>query len=66
MSQPKILLWDVETSHNIVATFNVWNVNISPDLILQEWFMICAAWQWFGETKIGLFVIKKTIQMITM
>lgn len=53
MSAPKILIYDVENSHNVVATFNVWNVNITPDLILQEWFMICAAWKWFGETKVS-------------
>lgn len=49
--EPKILLWDVENTHNIVATFGMWNVNIFHENILQEWFMLCAAWKWFGKSK---------------
>ena len=51
--EPKILLWDVENTHNIVATFGMWNVNITHKQILQEWFMLCAAWKWLGEKKIS-------------
>lgn len=53
MKEPKILLWDVENTHNIVATFGMWNVNIFHENILQEWFMLCASWKWFGEKKVG-------------
>lgn len=52
MRQPKILLWDVENTHSIVATFGMWNQNIQHKQVLQEWFMICAAWKWFGEKKV--------------
>lgn len=52
-NEPKILLWDVENTHNIVATFGMWNVNIPHKCILQEWFMLCASWKWLGDKKVG-------------
>lgn len=50
--KPRILLWDVENTHSIVATFPMWKANISHEAILQEWFMLCASWKWLGENKI--------------
>ena len=52
MRKPKILIWDVETSHNIVATFNLFKAFIPHDNILQPWFMFCASWKRHGEDKI--------------
>lgn len=52
MKEPKILLWDVENTHNIVATFGMWNVNIFHENILQEWFMVCASWKWLGDKNV--------------
>jgi hypothetical protein len=51
--EPKILLWDVENSHNIVATFGLYNTTIRHENVLQPWFMICAAWKWLGQSKIN-------------
>ncbi len=48
----KILFWDVETSFNIVKTFGIWNVNINPSQIIQNWYIICGAWKWLGEEEI--------------
>lgn len=50
--QPRILLWDVETTHNIVATFNLYEDYVPHDNILQERYVVCAAWKWLGEKKI--------------
>jgi hypothetical protein len=53
MSQePKILLWDIETSHNIVASFQLRDEYTPHTNILQERFVICAAWKWLGEKKV--------------
>lgn len=47
---PRILIWDIETSHNIVAVFQLRNQDwIHPDNILQERYIICASWKWLGE-----------------
>jgi len=49
---PKILIYDIETSHSVVATFSLFKPIIPIDNILQDWFMICAAWKWHGKDKI--------------
>jgi len=51
---PKIVLWDIETSHNLAAVFNLaHNDYINPDNILQERYIVCAAWKTLGEKKIS-------------
>ncbi len=53
MNKPKIVLLDIENSHNIVASFQLFNKSpIPPAWILQERFIICAAWKFLGEKKI--------------
>ena len=49
--KPKILLWDIETSHNILAGFDLaWN-GVPVGNILQDWYMISAAWRWYGQKR---------------
>lgn len=48
----KILIWDIETSHDIVATFGLYNDSIPPENIMLEWYVICASWKWLGEDEI--------------
>lgn len=48
----KILFWDIETAPMVVATWGLYNQNIGYDAILQDWYMICAAWEW--EHKKGI------------
>lgn len=45
---PRVLLWDIETAHNIIAAFDLYNPNPATN-VLQEWYIICAAWKWLGE-----------------
>jgi len=52
MNKPKILLWDIETSHVVVATFSLFPKFIPAENILQDWFMICAAWKWYDKDKV--------------
>lgn len=48
----KRLMLDIETSHFIAATFSLYPNYISHDNILQDWYIICAAWKWEGSDKI--------------
>lgn len=49
----KILLWDIETSLQPVAVFQLANNDwIRPESLLGERYIICAAWKWLGEKKI--------------
>jgi len=42
----KVLFWDIETSHMIGAHFGLYDQNINYTDILQEWYIISAAWKW--------------------
>lgn len=50
---PRVLLWDIETSHNIVATFRLYGEDYIPHSnLLQERYTICGCWKWLGEKTI--------------
>lgn len=51
-NSPRILLWDIETTHNIVAQFDLRDEYTNPDNIIQERYIVCAAWRWLGEKKV--------------
>lgn len=51
--EPKILFFDIETSHNVVAVFQLKDNNfIDPSNILTERYIICASWKWEGDPRI--------------
>jgi hypothetical protein len=51
--EPRVLLYDLETSLQTVAVFQLsGNDWIRPENLLTERHIICAAWQWLGEDKI--------------
>lgn len=50
--EPRVLCWDVETSHNIAAIFKLFEDYTSHENILQERYVICASWKWLGEKKV--------------
>lgn len=52
MKQPKILHLDIETSLMSVYTFGLFKQDISIGNIIDDWFIICAAWRWNHERKI--------------
>lgn len=51
-NKPRILLFDLEVSAKIVATFGVWNTNIYSNQILQDSYIISYSANWLGEDKI--------------
>lgn len=48
----RILYWDIETAPIVYTGWGLFNQNICYENILQDWYMICAAWRWEGESKI--------------
>lgn len=50
---PKTLIFDIETSPTVVATYGIHEQHVTYDNVIREWFMICAAWQWEGSTKVN-------------
>lgn len=51
-TKPKIILWDLETSLSVMASFGIFNVNIPYDHILEEWYIICGSWKELGKKKV--------------
>lgn len=48
----KILFWDLETTHNVVASFSLFKPIIPHDCILKERSIICGSWKWQGNDKV--------------
>jgi len=47
MSQPKILVYDIETAPAIGYTWTKWDTNVLR--FLRDWYVMCFAWKWLGE-----------------
>ena len=53
VKKPKILYWDIETSLQLVAVFQLGNNDwIDPSSLVSERYIICGSWQWEGESKV--------------
>lgn len=52
MAKPKVLIYDIETTHNIVASFDLRDEYTPHTNILQERYIVCASWMWLGEKKV--------------
>lgn len=51
--EPRILFYDIETSLQTVAVFQLGNNDwIRPENIVQERYVISICWQWLGESKV--------------
>jgi DNA polymerase elongation subunit (family B) len=50
--QPKILFFDIETSHSLMAAFGIFDQNIPYGNILVEWSVISIAWKWNYDKKV--------------
>lgn len=51
-NEPRILLWDIETSYLQAYTFGLYKDIVDHNLIIKDWHIICTAWKWLGERKI--------------
>lgn len=49
---PKILIYDIETAHNLLAAFDLKTEYTPHTNILRERYIICAAWMWYGEKEV--------------
>lgn len=57
MSQPKVILLDIETSPITAATFSLWPDSINHTHILKDWWIITICWKELG---------KKTIESVSV
>ncbi len=52
VAEPRILFWDLETSHNVIAKFSLREEYVQHTSIIQERYIICGAWKWLGEKRV--------------
>lgn len=48
---PKILLWDIESSHNLCLSFGIYEQDIPYENILIDRHIFCISYRWYGENK---------------
>jgi DNA polymerase elongation subunit (family B) len=51
MKEPKIILWDIETTPIKAYTWDLYPKYLSHDKIDEDWSIICAAWKELGSKK---------------
>lgn len=52
---PRVLFYDLETTHNLVASFRLWDrggMSIPHQNVVQERYIVTASWKWEGERKV--------------
>lgn len=55
MTNPRVLLYDIETIQNVVASFNLYErggMHLPHENVIQERYIVCAAWKWLDEHKV--------------
>lgn len=52
MPEPRIVIWDIETTHNLAAIFRLFEDYTSHENIIQERYVVSAAWKVLGEKKV--------------
>ncbi len=56
----KRLFWDIETSYNVVSTWNIgYEINVTHDNIIKERAIICICYKWEGEDEVHYLRWKK-------
>src|ERR1700753_2895133 len=48
MSMPNILTLDIETSPNLAHVWSLWNTNVQPKQVIEQWDIMCFAAHWVG------------------
>ena len=52
MSQPKILLIDIETSPNLAHVWGMWQQNVALSQLVQSGTTLCVAAKWLGQKEV--------------
>lgn len=53
MAGPKTLIWDCELKPNVVSSWSLFKPTIGISQIIEPAGIICFAWRWAGEKRIG-------------
>ncbi|MCP4268899.1 MAG: hypothetical protein GY777_25555 [Candidatus Brocadiaceae bacterium] len=56
-SEPRVLVMDIECLPIVATTWNVWNTNIAPVNIINDWTMLSFSYKWLGEKDVHNFIL---------
>lgn len=59
---PKILVWDVETSHVVLKQWSLWDSFAPHENIVEDWYMICAAYKELGKKQVNAISVLDDIE----
>jgi len=54
-AKPNVLVVDIETSPHLAWTFQTWNTNISPDMIVAPSRILCFAANWYPAKRVDVY-----------
>lgn len=49
-SEPRVLIYDLETAPNVGYTWGKWDQNVVQ--FQQDWFILTVSWKWLGEKRV--------------
>lgn len=49
MEQPKVLVFDIETSPLLVYCWGLWQQNIGLNMVVEDWYVMSFAAKWLGD-----------------
>lgn len=49
MSDPKILLLDIETAPKVAYVWQFWKEHVHPDKVISDGYIMSIAWKWLGQ-----------------
>lgn len=49
MTEPNILLLDIETAPNLADVWSLWNVNVGLSQLRESSYTLCLGYKWYGE-----------------
>jgi len=55
--EPRILVMDIECLPIVATTWNVWNANIAPVNIINDWTMLSFSYKWLGDKDVHNFIL---------
>lgn len=56
--KPRIILWDIETSHILAYMWGLWDQSVPHNNIVRDRGLICGAWKELGKPKVHAVAIK--------
>ena len=59
MREPKIVVWDIETTPILAYSWDLYPEKISHDSIVQDWSIICGCWKIVGKDKVHSVAVKE-------